>query len=160
EWHLRGLEHARILRPSARHRLIYDLTRARTRLRGVQVNPGATIVQPEIDPSFVGRGRELERFRAALGAAMEGRRQILLLSGEPGIGKTRCAEMFARIAEDCGALTLWGRCYEEAGAPPYWPWVQILREYIQSSSESELRLMTAARVQDIAAIVPDLLGET
>jgi DNA-binding CsgD family transcriptional regulator len=111
---------------------------------------------PEIDPSFVGRGRELARFRAALTAAMEGRRQLLLLCGEPGIGKTRCAEVFARTAEDCGVLTLWGRCYEEPGAPPYWPWVQILREYVRSSSESELQQMAGARVHDMAAILPDL----
>ncbi len=115
-------------------------------------------MQPDADPSFVGREREFERFRGVLSAAIDGRRQILLLSGEPGIGKTRCAEVFARLAEDQGALVLWGRCYEGPGAPPYWPWVQILREYVESSSESELRLMTAARAQDMSAIVPDLLG--
>lgn len=111
---------------------------------------------PEVDPSFVGRMRELTRFRAALAAAMEGRRQILLLCGEPGIGKTRCAEVFAQIAEDCGALALWGRCHEEPGAPSYWPWVQMLREYVRACSESELQLMAGERVQDMAAILPDL----
>ena len=115
-----------------------------------------TLAAPEVDPSFVGRARELTRFRAALAAAIEGRRQILLLCGEPGIGKTRCAEVFAQIAEDCGALALWGRCYEEPGAPSYWPWVQMLREYVRACSESELQLMAGARVQDMAAILPDL----
>ena len=41
---------------------------------------------PDIDSSFVGRTRELNRFRAALDATIAGRRQILLLCGEPGIG--------------------------------------------------------------------------
>ena len=135
--------------------MLYDMTHARDRRSRA---PGTKTMRPEIDSSFVGRSRELDRFRAALDAAMDGQRQILLLSGEPGIGKTRCAEMFARVAEDCGALALWGRCYEEPGAPPYWPWVQILREYVRSSSESELQLMTGARVQDMAAILPDLFG--
>ena len=116
----------------------------------------AITVLPDVDPTFVGRARELGKFHELLDAAVSGRRQVLLLSGEPGIGKTRCADVFARIAEDCGALALWGRCHEEPGAPPYWPWVQVLREYIQSSSESELRLLTTAQAQDIAAIVPGL----
>ncbi len=112
----------------------------------------------KLDHAFVGRARELDRYRTLLAATIAGRRQLLLLSGEPGIGKTRCADAFAHIAEEYGALALWGRCHEEAGAPPYWPWVQILREYIQSSSESELRLMPAAQARDIAAIVPGLEG--
>jgi DNA-binding CsgD family transcriptional regulator/tetratricopeptide (TPR) repeat protein len=109
-----------------------------------------------LDPTFVGRSRELELFRAALDDAGQGRRQIVLLSGEPGIGKTRLAEMFARVAENEGALVLWGRCYEEPGAPPYWPWVQVLREYVASSSRDELRLTLGAGAEDISAILPEL----
>ena len=130
----------------------------------LQVEPKSTVapdgkfLRQDLDPAFVGRPREVGRFCGLLEAAAAGRRQVLLLSGEPGIGKTRCADAFARIAEEYGALALWGRCHEEAGAPPYWPWVQILREYIQSSSESELRLMPAAQARDIAAIVPGLEG--
>jgi DNA-binding CsgD family transcriptional regulator/tetratricopeptide (TPR) repeat protein len=115
-------------------------------------------VQPDVDPTFVGRQCEFDCFGNILSAATEGRRQILLLSGEPGIGKSRCAEVFARIAASQGALALWGRCYEGPGAPPYWPWVQILREYVASASEGELQLMTATRAKDLSAIVPDLLG--
>jgi len=70
--------------------------------------------------SIVGRTHELEVFRAAFDRMLAGRRQLILISGEPGIGKTRCAEALAEVAEDQGALVLWGRCYEEAGAPPYW----------------------------------------
>jgi predicted ATPase len=82
---------------------------------------------------IVGRTRELEVFRAAFDRMLAGRRQLVLISGEPGIGKTRCAEALADVAEDQGALVLWGRCHEEAGAPPYWPWVQILRAYVDAS---------------------------
>jgi len=119
---------------------------------------GTNVARP--DCTLIGRERELDRLRTMLKAAVDGQRQVLLLSGEPGIGKTRCAEVFARVAEDQGAVTLWGRCYEEPGSPPYWPWMQILREYVQSCSESELRSMIAGRAHDIAAIVPDLVGPT
>ena len=90
-----------------------------------------------VDTTFVGRAEELGLFKRTLDQALGGRRQILMLSGEPGIGKSRCAEAFAHAAEDQGALVVWGRCYEEPGAPPYWPWVQVLREFVNASSPSE-----------------------
>jgi len=80
-----------------------------------------------------------------------------LISGEPGIGKTRCAEALADVAEDQGALVLWGRCREEAGAPPYWPWVQILRAYVEASSLDEVRINMGTAAKEIAALVPELL---
>ena len=105
---------------------------------------------------IVGRARELDLFRSAFERMLAGRRQLMLISGEPGIGKTRCAEALADVAEDQGALVLWGRCHEEAGAPPYWPWVQILRAYVDASSLDELRLTMGAAANDIAALVPEL----
>src|SRR5580698_10020842 len=107
--------------------------------------------------AIVGRARELDVFRAAFDRMLAGRRQLVLISGEPGIGKTRCAEALAEVAEDQGALVLWGRCREEAGAPPYWPWVQVLRAYIDASSLDEVRLNMGTAVKDIAALVPELL---
>jgi DNA-binding CsgD family transcriptional regulator/tetratricopeptide (TPR) repeat protein len=109
-----------------------------------------------VDTTFVGRAEELGLFNRTLDQMLGGRRQILMLSGEPGIGKSRCAEEFARAAEDQGALVVWGRCYEEPGAPPYWPWVQILREFMDASSPSEVRYAMGQGVSDIAAIVPEL----
>jgi DNA-binding CsgD family transcriptional regulator/tetratricopeptide (TPR) repeat protein len=88
---------------------------------------------------------------------LAGARQLLLIAGEPGIGKTRCAEALADVAEDQGALVLWGRCREAAGAPPYWPWVQILRAYIEASSLDEVRLNMGTATKEIAALVPELL---
>src|ERR1700735_2477384 len=110
-------------------------------------------------PRFiVGRTRELDVFRAAFNRVLVRRRPPVPISGEPGIGQTRCAEALADVAEDQGALVLWGRCREEAGAPPYWPWVQILRAYIDASSLDEVRLNMGTAVKDIAALVPELLA--
>jgi DNA-binding CsgD family transcriptional regulator/tetratricopeptide (TPR) repeat protein len=106
---------------------------------------------------IIGRVRELDVFRAAFDRMLAGRRQLVLISGEPGIGKTRCAEALADVAEDQGALVLWGRCHEVAGAPPYWPWVQILRAYVDASSFDEVRLNMGAAAKDIGALVPELL---
>lgn len=111
-------------------------------------------------PPIIGRASELDVFRSSFDCMLAGRRQLVLVSGEPGIGKTRCAEALAEVAEDQGALVLWGRCHEEAGAPPYWPWVQILRAYVDSSSLDELRLNMGTATRDIAALVPELLDST
>src|SRR5277367_5859293 len=107
--------------------------------------------------AIVGRARELDAFRAAFDRMLAGRRQVVLISGEPGIGKTCCVQAIADVAEDQGALVLWGHCREEAGAPPYWPWVQILRAYVDASSLDEVRLNMGTATKDIAALVPELL---
>jgi predicted ATPase len=78
--------------------------------------------------TFVGRLHELEILRGTLDQASRGHGQIVMVAGEPGIGKTRIARELADHAKEHGALVLWGRCHEDAGAPPYWPWVQIFRE--------------------------------
>jgi predicted ATPase len=51
----------------------------------------------------------------------------MLVIGEPGIGKTRLAQEIAGGALAAGHAVAWGRCVEADGAPPYWPWLQILR---------------------------------
>ncbi|NIV26901.1 MAG: protein kinase, partial [Gammaproteobacteria bacterium] len=76
---------------------------------------------------FVGREPQVQELRAGLEDALSGKGRILLLVGEPGIGKTRTAEELATYATLRGAQVLWGRCYEGEGAPAYWPWVQIIR---------------------------------
>ena len=73
---------------------------------------------------FVGRQRELAELTAALDDALSGQGRLVMLVGEPGIGKTRTAQELASYAENRGAKVFWGRCYEEEGAPPYWPWVR------------------------------------
>ena len=67
----------------------------------------------------MGRSREMDLLRAALAEAKDGRGQVALLSGEPGIGKTRTAQELARYAETQGFRLLWGWCYDGEGAPPY-----------------------------------------
>lgn len=105
---------------------------------------------------FVGRGRELDVFSEAFDRMLAGRRQVLTLAGEPGVGKTRLAEAFGNTAENQGAVVLWGRCFEEQGAPPYWPWVQILREFVDASSVSELRRLVGSHANRLVALVPEL----
>jgi predicted ATPase/DNA-binding CsgD family transcriptional regulator len=106
---------------------------------------------------FVGRRRELEALRAAFAAAAVGRGRIVMLAGEPGIGKTRTAQELAMHAAREGAGVLWGRCPEESGAPPYWPWVQIIRAVLPDADREFLAGLGAA-AGDIANIVAEIRG--
>lgn len=76
---------------------------------------------------IVGRRRELDALRAWLDAARAGYGRLVLCVGEPGIGKTRLAQELAGLALAGGTAVAWGRCVEADGAPPFWPWRQVLR---------------------------------
>jgi class 3 adenylate cyclase len=104
---------------------------------------------------FVGRKRELEVLRGAFAEASGGWGRIVVLAGEPGIGKTRTAQELAVEAAGEGAIVLWGRCPEEAGAPPYWPWVQVIRAALLDADPDLLGSLGAAAA-DIADIVPEI----
>jgi DNA-binding SARP family transcriptional activator len=78
--------------------------------------------------SFIGRAPELERLSAAYDAALRGERRLVVLAGEPGIGKTRLLREFSRTAHERGATVLYGRCLEEPLAP-YGPFVAALRPF-------------------------------
>ena len=106
--------------------------------------------------SFVGRRQEMTDLKAALEETFSGQGRILMLVGEPGIGKTRTAQELASHAETSGAQVLWGRCYEEEGTPPYWPWLQLLRSYIQQQKPEQLQAHMGSGAADIAEIVPEL----
>jgi hypothetical protein len=75
---------------------------------------------------------------AALDDVLSGQGRVVVLAGEPGIGKTRALEEFAAHAEAVGVQVLWGRCPEERGAPPYWPWIQIIRAYVAARDANTL----------------------
>ena len=108
------------------------------------------------DGVFVGRERELAALIAALGDALSGSGRLVVVGGEPGIGKSRLAEELASRAGSDGAEIYWGRCWEEEGAPPYWPWVQVLRACVASASPEQLADELGAGAAEVAELVPDV----
>ncbi|MGH9214570.1 MAG: AAA family ATPase [Acidimicrobiales bacterium] len=77
---------------------------------------------------FVGRADELQQLDSAFASSVEGRGVPLVVSGEPGVGKTRFCDELASIARRRGFRVVNGRCSVDAGAPAFWPWQPILRE--------------------------------
>jgi tetratricopeptide (TPR) repeat protein len=111
--------------------------------------------------ALVGRESEFATLKAALDETVSGRGSLVLIGGEPGIGKTRLAEELSAHAKSLGVRALWANCWEKGGAPAFWPWIQVLRELLrehigginQSGSEAELH---AAGVADLARLLPEL----
>ena len=127
------------------------------RRRGEQ-SGSQILVQPQSGPFFVGRDRELRELLEALAEAASGRGRLVLVGGQPGIGKSRLADELATRARERGYLALWGRGWEDAGAPPYWPWVQVLRAYLRSTDTACVRRHMGSGAGDIAQMLPELRG--
>jgi DNA-binding CsgD family transcriptional regulator len=107
-------------------------------------------------PVFVGRQQDLALLRARLGKAISGEGQVVAIAGEPGIGKTRIAQVLAHDAGERAVAVLWGRCHEEPGSPPYWPWVQVLREYVTGHDIDTVRGAFGPSASELTGIVPQL----
>ncbi|NUP82317.1 MAG: AAA family ATPase, partial [Nonomuraea sp.] len=81
---------------------------------------------PEPQPGITGRREELAALDGLLDAAATGRPGFALITGEPGIGKTRLAEELVSRARARGFTVAVGRCAATEGAPAFWPWVTVL----------------------------------
>ena len=110
------------------------------------------------DTVFVGRERELDDLDAVLDEALTRHGRLLLISGEPGIGKSTLADQIATEARRRGALVLVGRCWEAGGAPPFWPWVQALNAYLREQDPDVVRGQVSTGAADLAQVLPELRG--
>ncbi len=105
---------------------------------------------------FVGREAELDQLLRALGETVRRRGCLVLVGGEPGIGKSRLADQLAIRAREDLMRVFVGRCWEGVGAPAYWPWVQVFRTIIRTTDDADLRHQLGAGAADIAQIVVEL----
>src|SRR5262249_2134867 len=106
---------------------------------------------------FVGRAEELGTLKAAIDAALGGRGSLVLVGGEPGIGKTRLVEEAGVYAKLRGARVLLGRCFEEEAALPYLPFVEALREYVADRAPDALARELGEGAAEVAKLVPEVL---
>ena len=136
--------------------------------------PQTSLPQFDDRTRFVGRAEELTVLRRCLEQSATGRGRIVVISGPPGIGKTRIGQELCRDAIKAGFVALNGACYDRADTVPFSPFVEILeaasrlwskpedlRDVLGDSAPELARLMPALRraFPDIPQTAPDLAPE-
>jgi DNA-binding CsgD family transcriptional regulator len=114
------------------------------------------------EPVLVGRQQELSKLWRLFEETLTGRLQVVLVDGEPGIGKTRLLREIALHTEETGALVLHGGASEAEGMPPYLPFLEALGRYIRTAPREQLLSQVGPLAPILAAILPELtlaLGE-
>ncbi len=104
---------------------------------------------------YAGRAATRELLATRWKEACVDARRVVLLAGEPGIGKTRLVSEVARAVHADGALVLLGRCFEEVSAP-YAPWVEALRHLVAHAPIEMLETHVAHAGGDLDRLVPEL----
>ncbi|MGI5525704.1 ATP-binding protein [Micromonospora sp. CA-259024] len=93
--------------------------------------------------AIIGRDHPAGLLRAELDRATTSHGGLVLVTGEPGIGKTTLVTAAAREARQRGALVLGAACWDSDSAPGYWPWVQVLRGLRRSADDWAVARPTA-----------------
>jgi tetratricopeptide (TPR) repeat protein len=105
---------------------------------------------------MVGRERELAEARSLWRQVTAGEGQVLLVSGEPGIGKTRLVRELTTQVQVAGDRVLVGECYAEGGAP-YAPFAQILRRAFRNGAGDRLtQTLPDFVLADLLSLAPSL----
>ena len=109
---------------------------------------------------FVGRNSELDRLKGAFDEAFAVRGSVVMVVGEPGIGKTRTTQELETYARMRGARVLWGRAHEASGAPAYWPWKQVGDSHARFVTPAEVSEdLDSAQAAELSRIFPVLGGQ-
>jgi class 3 adenylate cyclase/tetratricopeptide (TPR) repeat protein len=115
--------------------------------------PGRLTVERTL--GFIGRAAEREVLEGAWKRAEQGELRVVLVAGEPGIGKTRLATEVALQAHRRGGLVLLGRCDEDLTVP-YQPFVEALRHLVAACPDEVLIEASGDRGGELARLLPEL----
>jgi predicted ATPase len=122
---------------------------------------GEVCISSSGQSAFAGRENELAELAAGLDDLCAGRGRLFLVTGEPGIGKSRLAEEVAGKAASRGILVLRARCWDGGGTPAYWSFIQLIRGALGSAEGDALLKRLGAEcaphvMQDVAQLIPEL----
>ena len=120
-------------------------------------SPSEDVTSQDLQTSadFVGRRREMGELVSALEDSIEGRGRLVMLVGEPGIGKTRTAEELAVYAQLRGGLVMKGHFHPELGAPYIGFW-EALNEYLHSITPDEVKKQIGSGGPELIKLVPEI----
>jgi DNA-binding SARP family transcriptional activator/class 3 adenylate cyclase len=152
---LRGLQRSETIYAVLHPALGDAVPRARS-IRAVPVNIPLPVRLAATDAPFFGREHECALLDIALAAVQaDGTRRAIVVSGEPGIGKTTLTAHFAGTAHANGTVVLAGHCDEDLDIP-YQPWTEALTQLVRHAPDSLLHAHVAARGGELIRLVPEL----
>ncbi len=102
--------------------------------------------------ALIGRDTELGWLGGLLARTAAGAGGVALVTGEPGIGKSRLLEEAAAAAKSQGFAVAWGRAWELGSAPTYWPWIDVLRALVARETSRD------EATERLTALLPELEG--
>ncbi len=136
-------------RPASAHEVLQALEQLDLAQAQVTVATELPLLERIVRGRLVGREREMAEASAYWKRAAAGQEQVLLISGEPGVGKTRLGREIATRATVSGGKVLLGECYAEGGAP-YAPIAQMIRAVELAG------LRDLSGLPDLLILAPDL----
>ena len=123
---------------------------------GILAPTGARVGYLPIATTAVGRVSELTALVANLEEARSKRGSVTVLSGVPGIGKSRLAFEVSGLAAGLGMSVLWGRCFEGEDARAFAPWVEALGGYLRELDGDRLQRHLGQHAAALAQILPNV----
>lgn len=118
--------------------------------------PATGLLQDLVRGRLVGRRAEATQLAQHWEQAQQARGHLVLLSGEPGVGKTRLAEELIAAARTSGAMLLRGGCYEYEATAPYLPFVEAFRQWAHWTSAERMADTLGATAPEIAKLAPEI----
>ena len=105
---------------------------------------------------FAGRIQDLALLKTAFERTLSGHGQVVTVSGEPGIGKTRLVRQLADVARAQDTVVLWGQCPEVRGAPAYWPWIRIIGSCVDEIGPALTESLDRPTLSHLSRLIPEL----
>lgn len=117
--------------------------------------PYLPLWHPQMTP-LVGRNQESTLVMAHYEAVKQGFAHVVLVSGEPGVGKTRFLHAIAKQIFHKHALVFLGHTSEAEGMPPYLPFLEVLGHAVRTLPPDQLRQLLTPTTQALVHLVPEL----
>ena len=146
-------------RPQRAREVSEALSRCQSRLhdsdltKSVMLTRTMVLPRPTLSP-FIGREKEVAELQQRLNTAVGGECQFVVVSGDPGAGKTRLLDEIENLAKARKLLVLHGRLVEQDGAFPYQGFCEAIQEYFRVRDTG----VSSAGSIDLADLAPDLLS--
>lgn len=111
---------------------------------------------PELGSPFAGRIQECSELTQAWDSVMQGSGKTILIKGMAGMGKTRLGQVIAEYVRSHGGVALRGRCHALEGSLPYQPWIEILRQALESCTAATLGRISSTWLSELMNLIPEL----